>query len=192
MSDSLTGAVIRRNIIGIAESRGIVPSELYNAIGWSRVRFWGQFSASANGPRLDFVQRMAERLEVPMWRLLTREGEARPKIGSKYQRGDPGTVRHFIRLNASQFIQTCEIPTEPRARELPVNLLVRQNVAIGCWQQWISEVTLFRDRLKIQRGTWFSWFRRTTGIAMVDLWRIADALEMQPWELVHEVNTEPG
>ncbi len=191
-NDSEIGAVIRRNVTGQLESQGKVPAELYQAIGWSADRFWGQFSSRAKGPRLDFVELVAAELNVPMWRLLTRAGETIPEIGPTYQRTcGPRGIRHFIRLNASEFVKTCQIPTEARSGESALNFRVRQNVSIGCWQHWITEVELYRDRLEIGRATWHSWFRRTTGVGMPDLSRIAEVLGMEPWEMVAEVNTEP-
>lgn len=188
-NDSEIGAVIRRNVTGVLESQGKVPAELYQAIGWTADRFWGQFSSRAKAPRLDFVELVAVELSVPMWRLLAREGETLPEIGPTYQRtSDPRGIRHFIRLNASQFVQTCDIPTEARTGESALNFRVRQNVAIGCWQRWITEVQLYRDRLEIGRATWHSWFRRKTGVGMDALWRIAEVLKMDPFEMVAEVN----
>jgi hypothetical protein len=181
---------VRRNVIGLLETQGKVPAELYEAIGWSADRFWHQFSARAKGPRLDFVEQAAGALGVPVWRLLARAGETEPKIGSTHKRtSDSGTIRHFIRLNAWQFLEACSIPTEARANESPINLRVRQNAAIGCWQCWITEVELYRDHLQIQRATWHAWFRRKTGVGLADLWRIAQTMGMKPWELVAEVRT---
>jgi len=183
--DSVTGAVVRRNVIGLLEAQGKTPAELYNEIGWTADRFWGQFSGRIKGPRLDFVELAAGVLEVPSWRLLTRAGEP-----GTIQADGPESVRQFIRRNGWSFVDTVGIPTESRAGELEINLRIRQNVAIGCWQNKITEVQLYTDRLRITRAAWYAWYRRKTGIALVDLWRIAEALEMQPWELLAEVLTE--
>lgn len=183
-NDTTTGAVVRRNVIALLEASGMTPAELYTAIGWNQERFWGQFSTRARGPRLDFVELVAEQLGVPTSRLLTREGEAPPEVCAT---GDPLSVRQLVRMVGGRLATACEIPQSPRPGESPINFRVRQNVAIGCWQAGITHPELYR-RLGIQRATWGSWFRRKTGIALADIWRIAEALEMQPWELIAEVN----
>ena len=182
--DTPTGAVVRRNVTGLLEVQGMVPRDLYGALGLTAERFWGQFSKRVQGPRLDIVERMAVALDVPLWRLLVREGETPSKWGSLL--ADPRAIRRFIRCSAEQLAIICKIPTEPRNGETPLNFCVRQNVAIGCWEKSITEAALYY-RLNIPRATWYSWFRRRTGIAMVDIWRIAEALDMEPWELAVEV-----
>jgi hypothetical protein len=127
---------------------------------------------------------MAAELGVPSWRLLVRDGESPPDLTGTDP--DHRTVRHFVRCAVGHFATSCEIPTRPRRREPALNFVVRQNVAIGLWQCWKTEADLYQD-LHVHRATWYAWFRRKTGIAMENLWRIAEALEMEPWEMVAPV-----
>lgn len=198
--DTETGAVLRRNITAILETRGEVPKRLYTSMGWTAARFWGQFSQRVRGPGLDFVERVAEQLQVHPWRLLVREGESGlpvlddrpppPYYMNPSQEPPPPNP-----LQARDFFRTWPalipaFPTDPSEGEPWINFLVRQNAAIGCHVAQVSDLEL-RGRLRVSRATWWSWFRRKTGVALADIWRIAKVLDMQPWEFLAPVAVKP-
>jgi hypothetical protein len=170
----------------LLERRGMPARLLYRMMGIKKDRFWDQFKDTRSAPRLDIVQKMADVLGVPLWRLLLRNGESPPDLDA--DNPDHRTVRHFVRSASAHFAASCEIPRHRRSGETELNFRIRQNIAIGLWQCWKTEIEL-REQLGIHRAAWHSMAKRKTGIGMDTLWLIAEALSMEPWELVAPVRT---
>lgn len=182
---------MRRNLVGILEARGIVPSDVYSAMGWTAARFWGQFTDRVHGPKLTFVAAVADHLGVPLWRMLLQRGEKPPsdKDVAKARKSlelSSALIRHSVRGMTGMANRLITIPE--RCGESDLNYLIRQNIAVGIWSAGLTESELYTE-LGFTGTAWRARFRRKSGVSLADLWRIAEALEMQPWELVADINT---
>jgi hypothetical protein len=79
MTYSPIGAIVRRNVVDLLERDRRTAKSLYEDMELTPARFWEQFSDTRKAPRLDLVEEMANKICVPLWRLLVEEGQGPPE-----------------------------------------------------------------------------------------------------------------
>lgn len=178
--DTKIGAVVRTNVIRLLEKHNWRAAYLYETIGISPGRFWGQFKLK-RGPRLALVEKMAEILGIPTYGLLI---DPRPDSKSEAE-SEARQLRGVLRITpADQLGQMFPAVLTPARRGMTcLNYQIWRRVHLYAALIGKTEPEI-RRALGVRRATWWSWWRKKSGIAMDDLWLLAAALEVAPWEML--------
>ena len=174
-SDHPIGAIVRGNVLEMLSRHKWKTAYLVGGMGITASRFWAQFRLK-RGPRLALVEKMAEVLGGPAYHLL---------MGPSRETDGPALLRSNLRTTPDEALAAMFPAATPDRRRgmTDTNFHIWRRLHLYAALLGKTELDICRQ-LGVERATWWSWWRKKSGIALDDLWRLAEALEVAPWEML--------